>query len=120
MMINYEPFHQEAVLHLLSHLPTVQKGVPVQQILSAYEVLPERRLYVWKHNEEVVGAIGIQKQQQTFAVHHIAVHPSFRNQGIGSSLVHAVQEKHIPQATCSTHATKNFLEKCWQKQSLFS
>lgn len=120
MMIAYESCHREAVLRLLSYLPTARKGVSVQQILSAYERQPERRLYVWEENEKVVGVIGIHLQKQTFAVHHIAVHPSFRNRGIGSSLIQAIQEEYISQAMCSTHETKDFLDRCWHKQSQFS
>ncbi|MFP3323514.1 GNAT family N-acetyltransferase [Planococcus sp. SIMBA_160] len=118
MMIEYESCHQEGVLLLFSDLPAVHMGIPVRQLLSAYELLPERHLYVWQHHEKVVGVIGIHKQKQTFAVHHISVHPSFRNQGIGSSLVHGVQELHLHLAMCSTQETKHFLNKCWQKQSL--
>jgi len=120
MMIEYESHHRETVLRLLSHLPSVRKGVSVQQILSTYERLPERRLYVWLENEKVIGVIGIHLQKQTFAVHHIAVHPSLRNQGIGSSLIQAVQDKYISQAMCSTQETKDFLDSCWHKQSQFS
>ncbi|MBU9673309.1 GNAT family N-acetyltransferase [Planococcus sp. CP5-4] len=120
MMIEYESCHRETVLRLLSHLPSARKGVPVQQILNTYEGLAERRLYVWKESDKVVGVIGIHLQQQTFAVHHIAIHPSFRNRGIGNSLLQSVQEEHISQAMCSTHETKDFLDRCWQKQSQFS
>lgn len=120
MMIAYDSRHREAVLRLLSYLPTARKGVSVQQILSAYERQPERRLYIWEENEKVVGVIGIHLQKQTFAVHHIAVHPPFRNRGIGSSLIHALQEEYISQAMCSTQETKDFLDRCWHKQSQFS
>lgn len=74
---------------------------------------PNWQLYLWKEHDDFLGIIGIELGEHTFIVHHAAVIPSYRNEGIGHKMVEEIQRLQEHLAMCSSPQTKEFLEKCW-------
>ena len=115
-LVKYKETHEKIAMGLLSFMMAESNPKRLQEIVKLYEVNQDWQLYFWKKDDDFVGIIGIEVNGQTFAVRHIAVDPSFRNEGIGSLLVENVQQLHEPMAMCSTIETRNFLTKCWQRK----
>lgn len=113
MLIKYKKLNEKIAMALLSFMQDKSDLPTLQKSLERYAQYPEWQLYLWKEEEDFIGTIGIEIAEYTFAVHDIAVTPSFRNKGIGLAMVEKVQQLHEPLALCSTLETKEFLEKCW-------
>ncbi|MGO1058452.1 GNAT family N-acetyltransferase [Planococcus sp. FY231025] len=113
MLIKYKKSNEKIAMGLLSFMQDKPDLPKLQKTLERYGQDPDWQLYLWKQDEDVIGAIGIEIAEYTFTVHDIAVNPSFRNEGIGLAMVEKLQQLHEPLALCSTPATKEFLEKCW-------
>lgn len=119
MLIKYKNSYRKIAMGLLSFMPSEQDFKQLQQTIQTYEEHPDWQLYLWKQGEDCIGLIGIKLNDQTFTVHHAAISPSFRNEGLGHLMIESVRELQEPLAMCSTHKTKDFLEKCWEKQVPF-
>lgn len=115
-LIKFKKPHKKIAMGLLSFMPNEQHLDSLQKTMQQYENNPNWQLYLWQQADDFIGAIGIELNELTFNVHHACVNPSFRNEGIGRSMVEEVQELHQPLALCATPETKDFLEKCWNRQ----
>lgn len=116
VLIKYEPTYEKDAVDLLSFRSSEQKLNILQNTITLYKEDPNWQLYLWKLDENLVGAIGIELNEHTFNVHHASVHPSFRNEGIGHSMVEQIQRFYEPLAMSATPETKDFLSKCWDHQ----
>ena len=54
----------------------------LQQTIKDYETDTDRQLFLWKEDEDIVGAIGVEKKDSEVEIRHISVNPSHRHQGI--------------------------------------
>lgn len=116
MLVKYKKPNEKVAMGLLSFMPKEHDLHTLQKSMKQYTEDPNWQLYLWKQEEDFIGVIGIELDELTFTVHHAAVNPSFRNEGIGQKMVEKVQQLHGTLAMCSTIETKDFLEKCWAVQ----
>lgn len=116
LLVKYKKLNEKIAMGLLSFMPREHDLQTLQNSMDRYTEDPNWQLYLWKQDEDLVGVIGIELDELTFTVHHAAVNPSFRNEGIGQQMIERVQQLHETLAMCSTHETKDFLEKCWTNQ----
>lgn len=63
----------------------------IQQESQLYQTSEERELYGLMQNDSLAGLVGIIREDQDIVIKHIAVHPNYRLQGIGSELIQAVK-----------------------------
>ena len=72
---------------------------------------------MWKSDEtdDFCGVIGIEENDDLILVRHIAVNPSYRNEGIAYQMIDAVAEKYDVQTMMSTLETSDLVTK-WQKK----
>jgi riboflavin biosynthesis RibT protein len=115
-LTKYKKSHEKIAMGLLSFMSSEQNLNVLQKTMQRYEEDPNWQLYLWKQEEDFIGVIGIELNEHTFNVHHACVNPSFRNEGVGRTMVEKVQELHEPLALSATPETKGFLEKCWNRQ----
>lgn len=118
-LIKYKKSHAKIAMEYLAYMPCEMDLADLQQTLHQYEQDSGWQLYLAMDGTGYIGAIGIELSEHTFCVHHISVHPSLRNEGIGNTMVEKVQQLHEPLALCTAEATKDFLAKCWDKQQAF-
>ncbi|MBM7604483.1 riboflavin biosynthesis RibT protein [Metabacillus crassostreae] len=113
MLIRYKKSFEKIAMGLLSFMPAEKEIKQLQQTIKQYEVDDNWQLFLWKHEEDIIGAIGvIFKGEDTVEVQHITVNPSHRHQGVGKSMLNAVTDLYKNKAVVPNEDTKAFFEKC--------
>ena len=85
----------------------------IHQESQLYQTSEEREWYGLMQNDSFAGLVGINREDRDIVIKHIAVHPNYRLQGIGSELIQAVKgiskSKSIVAET--DHEAVHFYEK---------
>lgn len=100
---------------LLSFMPEEKDVKRLQQTIKEYEDNPTWQLYLWKEEEDVLGAIGTQvnTEDRQVLIQHISVNPSHRQMGIGRKMIQAIKDIYNEDYNlCANELTKDFLAKC--------
>lgn len=114
MLIRYKKNHEKIAMGLLSFMPIERDVKLLQQTMKEYETNPDWHLYLWKEDEDIVGAIGLKIADDiNVVIQHISVNPSHRNMGIGKRMIQAVQEMYGEKYdVCGNELTQRFFHKC--------
>ncbi|MDY0405664.1 GNAT family N-acetyltransferase [Virgibacillus sp. 179-BFC.A HS] len=112
MLIRYKKNFEKIAMGLLSFMPEGKDIKKLQQTIKEYETNPDWHLYLWKEDDDILGAIGVRTENDLNAIiQHISVNPSHREIGIGKKMVQAVYNQyHDKYAVCPTEETKNFYD----------
>lgn len=102
MFIPYNQTYEKIAMGLLSYVPDLKNVSRLQSEIDSYRQDNKRKLFVWKDEptENIVGLIGSEISDTTILVRHIAVSPSFRNEGISYSLLDGLHAEY-PEKTIS-------------------
>lgn len=112
MLIRYKKTYEKIAMGLLSYMPDDRKVKALQETIQLYETDENWQLYLWKKDEDILGLLGIEMEEDHYTIHHLSVNPSYRCEGIGKNMVMKLQEL-FPDKTCeSTSETQSFLTKC--------
>ncbi|MEI3604693.1 GNAT family N-acetyltransferase [Pseudogracilibacillus sp. SE30717A] len=114
MLIRYKKNHEKIAMGLLSFMPVEKDVKQLQQTMKEYDTNPNWHLYLWREDDDVVGAIGLKIEDElNVVVQHISVNPSYRNIGIGKKIVEEIKaiygEKYD---VCGNELTQQFFQKC--------
>ncbi|MGY0691820.1 GNAT family N-acetyltransferase [Virgibacillus sp. FSP13] len=114
MLIRYKKNMEKIAMGLLSFMPEGKDVKKLQQTIKEYESNPNWHLFLWKEDDDVLGAIGLRIEDDLNAVvQHISVNPSHRNAGIGKKMVHAINNMYQDKyAVCANELTQQFYNKC--------
>lgn len=115
MLIRYKQNQEKIAMGLLSFMPTEKDDVRMlQQTMKNYVEHDHWHLYLWKEEEDIVGAIGLKIEDElSVIVQHISVNPSYRNIGIGKKMIDAVKKMYGDKYDiCSNDLTNEFFHKC--------
>jgi riboflavin biosynthesis RibT protein len=113
MLIRFKKSFEKIAMGLLSFMPAEKDLKQLQQTIKQYETADDWQLFLWKQDEDIIGAIGvIFKDEDIVEVRHISVNPSHRQQGIGKSMVNAVKELYKTKTVIPNDETEKFFEKC--------
>ncbi|WP_373892687.1 GNAT family N-acetyltransferase [Virgibacillus natechei] len=115
MLIRYKKNMEKIAMGLLSFMPEEKKDVKkLQQTIKEYETNPDWHLYLWKEEEDVLGAVGLRIEDEINAViQHVSVNPSHRNIGIGKKMINEVHRLYQPKyAVSSNDEIQQFHNKC--------
>ncbi|MCT1575995.1 GNAT family N-acetyltransferase [Oceanobacillus kimchii] len=115
MLIRYKKNHEKIAMGLLSFMPEVKKDVKkLQQTIKDYEQIDHWHLHLWKEEDDVLGAIGVQILDETsLVIQHISVNPSHRNSGIGQKMIREIQRIYGNKYEITpTEEIQNFFKKC--------
>lgn len=113
MLIRYKKNQEKIAMGLLSFMPEEKDVKSLQHTMNEYETNPDWHLYLWKEDEDVVGAIGLLiKDELNVIIQHISVNPSYRNLGIGQRMVEEVSKLYGERYDiCADELTQDFFEK---------
>ncbi len=114
MLIRYKKNQEKIAMGLLSFMPEERDVKLLQHTMNEYETNPEWHLYLWKEDDDVVGAVGLLiKDELNVIVQHISVNPSYRNLGIGKKMIDGVKQLYGEKYdVCADELTQSFFEKC--------
>ncbi len=112
MLVRYKKSFKKIAMGLLSYMPREKELRTLKETIESYESDDERQLYLWKIDEDIVGVVGVAVSEGKVKVLHIAVNPSFRDEGIGTKMVAAVTKLYSDYKVAPDEATMRFFEKC--------
>ncbi|MBC5637115.1 MULTISPECIES: GNAT family N-acetyltransferase [Ornithinibacillus] len=87
MLNRYKKNSEKIAMGLLSFMPEEKDVKKLQQTIKEYETNPDWHLYLWKEDDDIVGAIGLRVDGEQAIIQHISVNPSHRNVGIGKKMI---------------------------------
>ncbi|MRX71059.1 GNAT family N-acetyltransferase [Bacillus lacus] len=120
MLIRYKKSFEKIAMGLLSFMPTEKDLKHLQQTMKSYEEDKGRQLYLWKHEEDIIGAIGVLHiDEETIEIQHISVNPSHRHQGVGKKMVLALKEQNKGKSFIPSKHTEAFIEHCSEEGEPF-
>jgi len=113
MLIRFKKSFEKIAMGLLSFMPAEKDLKQLQSTIKQYETDENWQLFLWKQDEDIIGAIGvIFKDEETVEVQHISVNPSHRGQGIGKQMVNALKDMYKNKSVIPNEETEAFFEKC--------
>ncbi len=114
MLIRYKKNHEKIAMGLLSFMPVEKDVKQLQQTMKEYNTNPDWHLYLWREDDDVVGAIGLKIEDElNVVVQHISVNPSYRNIGIGKKMVEEIKTLYGEKYdVCGNELTQKFFQKC--------
>ncbi|WP_078553177.1 GNAT family N-acetyltransferase [Bacillus alkalicellulosilyticus] len=115
MLLKYKSSFKKIAMGLISYMPSEKDVKKLQETIDKYEASDEWELYLWKE-DVIVGVIGIRLMADGNAeLCHLSVNPSFREEGIGKKMIHAVKNK-VTGELLPNQYTKDFLINVELKQ----
>src|SRR5699024_12845622 len=88
MLIRYKKNQEKIAMGLLSFMPEEKDVKFLQHTMNEYETNPNWHLYLWKEDEDVVGAIGLLiKDELNVIIQHISVNLYYRIIDIGNNII---------------------------------
>lgn len=115
MLIRFKKSMEKIAMGLLSFMPLEKDVKVLQETMKDYMEDDQQQLFLWKENEDMVGAIGIfvDDTKKLVTVQHISVNPSHRDAGIGQAMVNAICTRFgDTHAIEPNELTEAFLSKC--------
>ncbi|MEA3322579.1 MAG: GNAT family N-acetyltransferase [Bacillota bacterium] len=111
MLIRYKKSFEKIAMGLMSFMPTEKELKKLQQSMRDYEEKENWQLFLWKE-DDIIGLIGIELEEDSFTIQHISVIPSHRGQGFGKKMVVALTQTYPNKVVKTTQYTTAFIEKC--------
>jgi riboflavin biosynthesis RibT protein len=111
MLIKYKKMYEKFAMGLLSFMPDERDIKKLQQTMKEYETNDHLQLFLWK-DEEIIGLVGAEIESDWIKIQHLSVNPSFRQQGVGKSMVKAVKELYSDKEIKASDYTVRFFSKC--------
>lgn len=113
MLIRYKRSYEKIAMGLLSFVPSEKDLKKLQQTIKKYEEEETWQLFLWK-DEDIIGIVGIEVVNENKAIlQHVSVNPSYRSQGVGREMVHALMDLLGPNVELEpSDLTNEFFNKC--------
>ena len=112
MLIRYKKTYEKIAMGLLSFMPNEKNVKSLVNTIKDYETKDDNHLFLWKL-DDIVGIIGIQLlPDKVIMIKHLSVNPSFRNQGIATSLYDAIRTQYTDYTIVTTQEVASFIEHC--------
>lgn len=113
MLIRYKKSFEKIAMGLLSFMPAEKDLKQLQQTIKQYETAEEWQLFLWKQEEDIIGAIGVVLNGEDIVeIQHITVNPSHRQQGIGKRMLNALKDLYKTKSVVPNDDTEAFFKKC--------
>ncbi|MHA6251056.1 GNAT family N-acetyltransferase [Oceanobacillus sp. CAU 1775] len=115
MLIRYKKNMEKIAMGLLSFMPDEKKDVKkLLQQIKEYETNTDWHLYLWKDEDDILGAIGVKIDNDiNVIIQDLSVNPSHRNLGIGKEMVNQIHQLYSKKYTVSaTEEISEFYNKC--------
>lgn len=102
---------------LLSYISHLKDPTRLEEELDWYNNQESRQIYLWQSEEtdNLIGVVGVEEEEDIVLLRHIAVDPSFRNEGLTYKMLDGLKEIYDGKSIASTLETATFISK-WQKK----
>lgn len=117
MFVSYNTDYEKITMGLLSYFPDLKDPERLMEELRLYENDPSRKIYLWQNEEtkNLIAIVGIEEEEDLVLLRHIAVDPSFRNEGLTYVLLDHLVEKVAGKRIVGTLETASIISN-WQKK----
>ncbi|HLR91702.1 MAG TPA: GNAT family N-acetyltransferase [Atopostipes sp.] len=117
MLVPYNNDYEKITMGLLSYVPDLDEPSRIEEELNWYNAQDNRKIYLWKSEEtsNLIGFVGVEEEEDLVLLRHIAIDPSFRNEGLAYRMLDALQEKYDSKNIVATLITATIISK-WQKR----
>ncbi|MGI2328263.1 GNAT family N-acetyltransferase [Planococcus sp. YIM B11945] len=112
MLLRYKKSAEKIAMGMLAFMPEERDLKKLKQTMLLYQENPDWQLFLWKDEEDFIGLVGVEVGEDSFMVHHLALCPSFRGEGVGHKMIAKIQQIMEPREMRGTHETQAFLNKC--------
>lgn len=112
MLIRYKKAMEKIAMGLLSFMPEHKEVKKLMDTIQNYDQHDDWQLYLWKKNDEYVGAIGVKVEDKTAIIQHITVIPSYRGEGVGKEMVSELCDLDDVDHVLAIDEVQPYLEKC--------
>lgn len=119
MLISYNQNYEKIAMGLLSYIADFKAVDRLLDEMESYIHSEDKRLYLWKdkETENIVGIIGLEYNDVVVLVRHLAINPSFRNEGIVYKTLDKLQSHFPDHAINGTLETAPLIAKWAQKMN---
>ncbi|EXJ24197.1 riboflavin biosynthesis [Alkalibacterium sp. AK22] len=116
MLVKYKPDYQKITMGLLSYVPDLKETSRLTKEMQWYDQAENRQLFLWKSEEtkDLVAVAGIEDEDEIVLLRHIAINPSYRDEGIAYKILTALSDSCSPKKIVGTLETAALITK-WQK-----
>lgn len=117
MLVSYNQKYEKIAMGLLSYIADLKSMERLQTEMESYTSENSRKLYLWRDSdtENIVAIIGIECSETMVLIRHLAVSPSFRNEGIIYNVFDQLQNRYPEQTLNGTLETALFVTKWAQR-----
>lgn len=117
MLVPFKTDYEKITMGLLSYVPDLKETIHLTNVLDWYKQENTRYLYLWRseETEDMCGVIGLEEEDDLIILRHIAVNPSYRQEGISYEMIEAISEKFENKSIVGTIETGKLVTK-WQKR----
>ena len=112
MLIRYKKAMEKIAMGLLSFMPEHKEIKKLMDTMQIYDQQDDWQLYLWKKDDEYVGAIGVRMEDDTAVIQHITVIPSYRGEGVGKEMVSELCDLEDIHHVRGIDEIQPYLEKC--------
>lgn len=116
MLIPYNNDFEKIVMGFMSYIPDLKEPTRIEEELEWYKAKENRKIYLWQNaeNRNLIGFVGVEEEDELVLLRHIAIDPSFRNEGLAYQILENVKEHYPNDNIVGTIETANIVSK-WQK-----
>lgn len=119
MLNRYKKNSEKIAMGLLSFMPEGKDVKKLQQTIKEYETNADWHLYLWKEDDDVIGAIGLRVDGDKAIIQHISVNPSHRNVGIGKKMIQEIRKLYESRYEITALETiQQYYQRCIQDDDL--
>ena len=117
MLISYNEDYEKITMGLLSYIPDLKDPLRLSEELALYENNPNRNIYLWQSEEtrNLIAIVGVEEEDDLILLRHIAIDPSFRNEGLTYILLDKLSDKVDGKRIVGTLETASVISN-WQKK----
>lgn len=117
MLIPYNGDYEKITMGLLSYIPYLKDPVRLEEELNRYKEDPSRSIYLWQNDEtsNLIAIVGIEEEDDFILLRHIAIDPSFRNEGLTYLILDSLDGKINNKGIVGTLETASVISN-WQKK----
>lgn len=115
MLIRYKHAFEKIAMGLMAFMPQEKDLQKLQETINLYESNDDWQLYLWKEDDDIVGIIGVSFEEDSTAIlQHVSVNPSHRNQGLGKTMLLALNKLIGEKLNILPNKhTREFYDKCF-------
>lgn len=117
MLLAYNQTHEKIAMGLLSYIADLKDVPRLKSEMDDYINEDRKKLFLWRDEdtENIVGIIGLEWDESMLLVRHIAVTPSFRNEGVVLKMLERLHTLYPEHSISGTLETGPLIAKWVQK-----